>query len=463
VERLSTGIGDLDLVLGGGMPFGSLFIVAGAPGTGKTILAQQLCFANATYERKALCYTTFSEPHAKLVRHLESFDFFDAEALERAVEVIHVGDLLGERGLTGFVEELTRKAFEVKPCVIVVDSSKVLHEFTEPGEFRRAIYELASKVAHSKAVLLFVGEYAEEEIENASEFAVADGILYLENRSAGYVDRRSLRVVKLRGSDYLSGLHTFRIGATGVEVFPRLEAVPPIEGPPREGRISIGVPALDEVMGGGITHGSTTLIAGPAGAGKTLLALRFIAEGIAQGERCHHLSFKETQPELAAKGRAFGLELDDAVASGLLTVRQVRPVEFDLDVVASELRAAVLDGPRARVVVDSLGALWHAARGEDRFRDYLWALIGLFQDVGAASVLTTETAAFFGPAFEFASGFTFGVDNLVMLRYLEFEDTVSRALNIVTMRDSDHLKDLVRFEIDPAAGGFRVLEDTVAP
>lgn len=219
MERLPTGVRDLNLVLGGGMPCASLVILAGAPGTGKTILAQQLCFANATPERKALYYTTFSEPHAKLVRHLESFDFFDVEGLERAVEVIHVGNLLGEHGLAGFIDELTRKAFEANPCLIVVDSSKVLHDFAEPGEFRRAIYELASKVAHSDAVLLFVGEYGEEETENASEFAVADGILYLENRSAGYVDRRSLRVVKLRGSDYLSGLHTFRIGSAGIEVF----------------------------------------------------------------------------------------------------------------------------------------------------------------------------------------------------------------------------------------------------
>src|ERR1700730_15378175 len=141
--RVRTGIQDLYLILGGGFETGSLVIVAGAPGTGKTILAQQICFANATPERKALYYTTLSEPHSKLVRHLEPFEFFKPAALGRSVEFIHLGELVQEAGKEGLepgVSEVVRECFETRPAGVVLDSAKALRGFLNDQDLRSALY-----------------------------------------------------------------------------------------------------------------------------------------------------------------------------------------------------------------------------------------------------------------------------------------------------------------------------------
>src|ERR1700720_2243229 len=208
--RLRTGIADLDLILGGGLEPGSLVIVAGAPGTGKTILAQQICFANATPEHKALYYTTLSEPHSKLVRHLEPFEFFKPAALGRSVDFIHLGELVqeaGSEGLEPVVSEVVRKCFETKPAVVVIDSAKALRDFVSEHELRAALYGLASRVAHTEAVLLLVGEYTPREIEGGVEFSLADGIVQLAYEPHEPVDRRWLRVVKLGGGGHRPAPH----------------------------------------------------------------------------------------------------------------------------------------------------------------------------------------------------------------------------------------------------------------
>ena len=221
-ERASTGIAELDLVLGGGFAPGSCVVFAGAPGTGKTILAQQVCFANATAERKAVYYTTLSEPHSKLVQHLEGFAFFDSTAVGETVQFHSLAALAdrdgsGDVSMAAVATEVVREAFKERPSVIVIDSSKALHETEGPG-FRRAVYELASRVAHTDAVLILVGEYDQDDMRNAAEFAVADAIIFMTNESSGLQDRRWLRVAKLRGSGYLAGRHSVRIGAPGIEL-----------------------------------------------------------------------------------------------------------------------------------------------------------------------------------------------------------------------------------------------------
>lgn len=448
--RLRTGIPDLDLILGGGLEPGSLVILAGAPGTGKTILAQQICFANATPEHKALYYTTLSEPHSKLVRHLTPFDFFTPAALGRSVDFIHLGELVQEAGTEGLepmVSEVVRKSFETKPAVVVIDSAKALRDFVSDHELRTALYGLASRVAHTDALLLLVGEYTPGEIEGGVEFSLADGIVQLAYEPHEPVDRRWLRVVKLRGGDHLVGKHSFRIRQSGFEVFPRLETLAPNGTVEVTGRVASGIPRLDELMGGGMSAGQATVVLGPSGAGKTILGLRYTAEGLEAGERCLYVSFQETSDQLIKKAASFGWNIEDAWKSGQLIIHYVPVGELDLDTIAAAVRRELTKGAVRRVVVDSLAELVFAAREADRFPAYSRSLVGWIRAAGASVLITSETTTL-GPMTEPIGGLSFLFHNVIMLRYLEIGSELRRAINIIKMRTSNHDKGVFEYVID---------------
>jgi circadian clock protein KaiC len=450
MRRVRTGIPDLDLIVGGGLEPGSLVILAGAPGTGKTILAQQICFANATPKHKALYYTTLSEPHTKLVRHLEPFDFFKPAELEKSVDFIHLGELVAEAGKAGLepvVTEVVQKCFETRPAVVVIDSAKALRDFVSEPELRTALYDLASRVAHTEAVLLLVGEYTPREIEGGVEFSLADGIVQLAYEAHEPVDRRWLRVVKMRGGDHLVGKHSFRIGSGGFEVFPRLETLAPHGTITTDGRVPSGIPRLDDLMGDGIRAGQATVVLGPSGAGKTIFGLRFAAQGLEAGERCLYVSFQETADQLVRNASAFGWDMAKARESGQLVIHYVPVGELDLDTIAAAVRRELTKGSVRRVVIDSLAELVFAAREADRFPAYSRSLVGWIRAAGASVLITSETTTL-GPMTEPIGGLSFLFHNVILLRYLEIGSELRRALNIIKMRTSNHDKGVFEYVID---------------
>ena len=445
--RTSSGIAELDLILGGGFAPGSCVVVAGAPGSGKTILAQQICFARASAEHPSIYYSTLSEPQSKLISHLEGLSFFDPSAIGAGVLYHHlaaVSDHTGDTPISVVSVEVARQALDRHAGVIVIDSSKALHQTNDEG-FRRAIYEIASRVAHTDAILVLVGEYDAEEMMTAPEFAVADVIILLSNEAAGLTDQRWLRVHKHRGSDYLAGRHAFMVGSQGIKIFPRPESIIlPVPASP-EHRLTTGTSGLDTLMNGGIPALSTSVLAGPSGAGKTILALQFVAAGLEQGEACVYVSFQESEERLRAKARHFGWEFGGPAARDRLVIVHVQPPEIGLDAVAARIWDAVASVGARRVVIDSISELERA--GDDRIAHYLWALVAGLLREGATVILTSESDSFFGPAFEITHGLSFIADNVVLLRYLELDSELRRALAGVKMRDSAPVKSLVEFEI----------------
>jgi circadian clock protein KaiC len=430
----------LDLVLNGGLEPGAVVIMAGAPGAGKTILAQQMCFAAGTAEHKCVYYTTVSEPHSKLVRHLEQFAFFDPQALGTRVEHIHLGDFLRPArpdGLKAMIAEIVRKTLEEKPSIVVVDSAKMLRDFADERELRAALYDLTGRISQTGTVLLLIGEYTQEELLSSMEFSLADGIIQLEYESREPVDRRWLRVAKMRGGSHRSGKHTFRIGPRGVEVFPRIETLIPLVVSTTAEQVPSGIPGLDVLMGGGPRQDDATLVTGPSGVGKTIFGLRWLTQGIEEGRRCLYVTFQDTADQLMKGAAAFGWDLTAAEASRNVSFSYVPMGDLDLDVLATAVRTELSEHPTSRIVIDSLAELAFAARETERFPAYMRSLVGLVRAAGSSLLVTSETSAH-GFVASVLDGLLFLFDNVIDLRYIEEGSQVGRAVHVAKMRSSWH-------------------------
>ena len=268
-------------------------------------------------------------------------------------------------------------------------------------------------------------------------FSLADGIIQLEYEAREPVDRRWLRIIKMRGGSQLAGKHTFRIGRDGVEVFPRVETLIPAPEAPLHGQVPSGIPGLDELMGGGARQGDTSLVTGPSGIGKTIFGLRWLVEGISRGENCLYVTFQDTGAQLTSVAAGFGWDLSAYRDSGQLVISYVPMGDLDLDVLATAVRSEIARHPVSRVVIDSLSELAFAAREEDRFAAYMRSLVGLIRAGGSSLLLTSETSVHGLPG-NSLDGLLFLFDNTIELRYIEEGARIGRAVHVAKMRSRGH-------------------------
>jgi circadian clock protein KaiC len=439
IERITTGSAELDEILSGGFPENSINIVMGAPGTGKSILVEKLAFSNAIPKRPALYLTTLSEPLEKFIAHGQSYGFFDAAKVGETVFYEDLGLSLRERGATALVEVVTELIAERSPKIIVIDSYKAISDLRLTDEERRTMmFDLASVLAAYDCTTFLVGEYAPETLTTLPEFAVADGILQLIKIQTGAREQRFLRVEKLRGSASIPGIHAFDITGDGLSVYPRLltPALTPDYSFAVE-RVHSGIEGLDEMIADGFWRGSTTLIAGPVGSGKTIMGLQFIREGTKRGEPGIYIGFQENPVQLARAMKGLGWEAEEILARGDFELMYRSPVEMQLDGVASELFKRVRDGKVKRIVIDAVDDLRRRSLDVDRFSDYMYALKQWFAVRNVTCLMMLELAHLF----EFHSVSTENIsnlsDNVVLLRYTS-DAEMARTIRIVKTRGSAH-------------------------
>jgi circadian clock protein KaiC len=445
-ERLLSGHSRLDAVLGGGLPANAINMLIGLPGTGKTILAQQYLFANATSERPVLYLATVSEPFEKILRYGQTLRFFDSEAVGHSVFYEDLGPALNERGLAGVLEEVRALIKERRPGMIVIDSFKALSAYADSAEFRRFLHDLAGRLSAFPASSFWVGEYGEDEIAVAPEFAVADAIISLSTTRAAERELRSLRILKLRGSEFAPGQHAYRLSANGIDVFPRLADSIDITGYPLDGaRHSSGIAALDDMLADGYWPGASTLCAGPSGSGKTLMGLHFIFNGVRQGEPGVLATLQEHPTQLARIVQGFGWSADEDGVE--LMYRS--PVDIYIDEWVYELLEAVERTGARRVLIDSLTDLQFASPDQVRFREYMYSLVARFSRQGVSLFMTSELPDLFHVRRLSEFGVSHLSDNVVLLQYVRDESIVRRALTVLKTRASRHEPEIREFRITP--------------
>ncbi|MEO5511540.1 MAG: ATPase domain-containing protein [Longimicrobiales bacterium] len=455
INLMPTGVPGLDDVLGGGIPEFSFNLIAGEPGAGKTTLAQQIVFANATLDKPALYFTVLGEPPLKMLRYQQQYTFFDAENLSDRLRFVNLTDELLQNGLEGVLERIIAEVDLHNPSIVVVDSFRTLvrsvrgGDATE-GDLQSFVQRLAIHLTSWQVTSFLIGEYSQDEGESSPIFTIADGILWL----AQEVDRnsvvRKLHIVKVRGSETMPGLHTFRITSDGVRVFPRIPMR--IQDDDRilpKARVSMGVLDLDEMMGGGIPAGDSVLVVGPSGSGKTVLATQFIAAGVAAGEPGVLIVFEEHPTEYLFRADALGFKLGEMMSNGMLEAIYLRPLDLSPDETLHEIREAAARVGARRVVIDSMSGFELALAPTFRqdFRESLYRLIGSLTGAGI-TVLTTMELAQSDSEFRFTPNVvSFLADDIILLRYVEFERALRRVLTVGKMRGSQHSKLFREYEI----------------
>lgn len=447
-SRIKTGNPQADEILGGGFPCNSINIVMGQPGTGKTIFAEQLLFHNAIGDRPLLYVTTLSEPMSKVVSYVQRFSFFDEDRLGGDIQYEDLGASLSERGPSALTAWLTDAIKTRSPKLIVIDSFRAIHDLAiSTDDTRRFISDVAGLLSAYDVTAFFLGEYTPDDIRRFPEFAVADAIVELARQPSSTRDERFMRVLKLRGSAYREGQHAFRITGDGLELYPRLVAprVPEKYESLTE-RLSTGVRGLDEIMDGGFLAGTTTLIVGMTGAGKTTLALQFALEGVRRGEKTLYVNFQENPAQLRRAIANLGADPGKVHKQGF-GLLYASPVELQIDSIVVEIFEAIKAGSIRRLVIDAVGDLAAAASDSQRLHDYLYSLIQHFAARGVTTILTLESGeAFTGGGMAHDQRFSYMSDNLIYLAWNP-DKVGHRTIRIVKMRGSAHERDIHEFEI----------------
>jgi circadian clock protein KaiC len=454
IRKLPTGAGGLDDILGGGIPEFSFNIIGGTPGCGKTTLAHQIVFANATPKKPALYFTVLGEPVLKMLRYQQQFSFFDGSKLGKAIRFINLSDLAMEKDLDAVLEEIIKQVTAANAGLVVVDSFRTLARkaTNDVGavEVQSFVHRLAQFLTGWEATTFLIGEYAEEEIRDDSLFTMVDGIFWLSQLSERSSVVRKLQVMKLRGQATVPGLHTVRIGHDGLQAYSRaLGLIGNKMKPARRRRLSVGIPDLDRMLGGGILEGDSLLVAGPSGTGKSALATQFIAEGLRQGEPGIMAIFEERPEGYTQRADTFGLHLKAAEQKGTLEILYLRPLDLSVDETMHAILEAITRVGAKRLVIDSLVGFEMALAPSFRadFRESLYRMIGALTGAGITILSTVEVEDNF-TSLQFSHyAISFLTDDIIRLRYVEIDGQLRKTMVVIKMRGGNHSKDIREYVI----------------
>lgn len=454
IRRLATGVPGLDAILGGGLPEFSFNLIAGPPGSGKTTLAYQIMFALATRERPALFFTVLAEPPLKMLRYQQQFSFFDLDKIDGSIRFVNLNEEFATGNFQQVLARITAEVEASSPALVFVDSfrSAMLEAQQSVGSTMSAqqfILQLGLLFSGWQTTTFLVGEYRSDS-DTHPVFTVADGLLLMDQSVYRNSMVRKMQVLKMRGQATSPGMHTFRISSEGIEVFPAAivhddtgTLAETSHSPHGEVRLTMGVPGLDEMLGGGLPAGYSLLVAGPSGSGKSILATAFLAEGVRRGEPGVIVAFEQTPSQ--SRNRS----INDMANAGQIGLINTRSLDLSIDEIVQHLINVIHRMKATRVVIDSLSGFELAVAPSFRedFRESLFRMVAVLSNLGVTVLMTSELEDRYSDLRFSPYGSAFLTDAIIVQRYIEVESRLKRVMAVVKVRASAHCTEIRQFEI----------------
>ncbi len=449
-ELISTGIEGLDVLLAGGLRPGTCALIEGQPGTGKTTIGSQFVYDGCNHAEPGII-VTFEEFPEQIYADVAKFGWDLRELEQRGLlKVICTSpDVFLEElsSADGIIDAMIR---EMGARRILVDSVSHLLQVAEtPKELRSQVYGMFNGLKRAGLTSMLTKEISgPDSVGAAFEEYMADTVINLVFEiGADYYRRRYIEVLKCRGQNHFYGKHTLKLGSHGAEVYPRRADRPSCRhqpGPP----LSTGIDGLDDMLAGGIKRGQAILVAGSAGVGKTSLGLSFACAGAAAGEPGVYVSFQEPPDALAVLAEGFGMPAERLQRESKLSFMHFPPVHLRTDELMAQLERRVTEIGAQRVVIDSITDLALAGQDTRRLRETVYILCSTLKQHCVTGMLISEVPELFGQSYVTSEHISIIADGVVLMKYVEMESEIQRAISVLKMRGSDHDKGIRRFTID---------------
>jgi circadian clock protein KaiC len=436
---LQTCVSGLDVVLGGGLPSGSLYLIQGLAGSGKTTLACQIGFNHARQGKKVLVLTLLGESHAKMINHFRNFGFFDEAVIGQEMMFFSAYSSLVKGGLRDLLQIIVTTMSDQMPSILIIDGFRSVRNSSATdlalSEFMHSLNSLVSSMGCTTFLLSPV-----EGNVTDSENTLVDGVIELGQHEQGMGVIRELQLFKVRGAKHLLGKHVFEVKDEGVVVYPRFEALATCgEAPPAQRtRLSVGIPSWDARIGGGIVSGSITCLLGSPGVGKTIMGLHFIADGLKNGEKCLIVGFHESPDSLVQKALTIGLELQPYIDNGNLEIMWQLPLEILIDDLANRLLNNIRVRSVSRLLIDGVEGVGNLIMHPERSRSFLVALTNELR-LHRVTVYVTEQLHYFkksSPGAEPSSSALY--ENIMLLEYFASGDVNHRQISVMKLRENGY-------------------------